>query len=83
MSYSPPTPNEQVQFLRNIQRIFAEGNFVASYKFALLHALCGPFLCSQHLSSLQQRELLGTDPREPGIDCQEHGVADYESVWPL
>jgi hypothetical protein len=28
-----------VQFLRNIQRLLAEGLFVASYKFALVHAL--------------------------------------------
>jgi 5-methylcytosine-specific restriction endonuclease McrA len=28
-----------VQFLRNVQRLLAEGLFVASYKFALLHAL--------------------------------------------
>src|SRR5215471_87371 len=34
-----PTPEEQVQFLRNVQRLLAEGLFVASYKFALLHAL--------------------------------------------
>jgi hypothetical protein len=34
-----PTPEEQVQFLWNIQRLLAEGLFVASYKFALVHAL--------------------------------------------
>src|SRR3982751_490219 len=34
-----PTPEEQVQFLRNVQRLLAEGLFVASYKYALLHAL--------------------------------------------
>jgi 5-methylcytosine-specific restriction endonuclease McrA len=34
-----PTPEEQVQFLRNVQRLLAEGLFVASYKFALIHAL--------------------------------------------
>jgi hypothetical protein len=28
-----------VQFLRNVQRLLAEGLFVASYKYALLHAL--------------------------------------------
>ena len=39
MADSVPTPEVQVRFLRNIQRVFAEGNFVASYKFALLHAL--------------------------------------------
>ena len=33
-----PRP-EQVQFLRNVQRLLAEGLFVASYKFALVHAL--------------------------------------------
>jgi hypothetical protein len=34
-----PTPEEQVQFLRSIQRLLAEGSLVASYKFALIHAL--------------------------------------------
>lgn len=39
MTWALPTPEEQVQFLRNIQRLLAEGSFVASYKFALLQAL--------------------------------------------
>jgi hypothetical protein len=39
MTLPIPTPEEQVQFLRNIQRLLAEGLFVASYKFALVHAL--------------------------------------------
>ncbi len=39
VSWSPPSPEEQVLFLRNIQRLLDEGQFVASYKFALLHAL--------------------------------------------
>src|SRR5262245_33410423 len=39
MTWPTPTPEEQVQFLRNVQRLLAEGSFVASYKFALLHAL--------------------------------------------
>lgn len=39
MTWTPPTPEEQVLFLRNIQRLLAEGQFVASYKFALLLAL--------------------------------------------
>jgi hypothetical protein len=34
-----PTPEEQVQFLRNMQRLLAEGRFTATYKFALVHAL--------------------------------------------
>lgn len=39
MTLPIPTPEEQVQFLRNIQRLLAEGLFVASYKFALVHSL--------------------------------------------
>jgi 5-methylcytosine-specific restriction endonuclease McrA len=39
MTWPIPTPEDQVQFLRNIQRLLAEGLFVASYKFALVHAL--------------------------------------------
>jgi 5-methylcytosine-specific restriction endonuclease McrA len=34
-----PTPEVQVLFLRNVQRLLAEGSFVASYKYALIHAL--------------------------------------------
>lgn len=39
MTWPIPTPEDQVHFLRNIQRLLAEGLFVASYKFALVHAL--------------------------------------------
>ena len=39
MTWPIPSPEEQVQFLRNMQRLLAEGLFVASYKFALIHAL--------------------------------------------
>jgi 5-methylcytosine-specific restriction endonuclease McrA len=39
MTWAVPTPEEQVQFLRNVQRLLAEGLFTASYKFALVHAL--------------------------------------------
>jgi hypothetical protein len=35
----PPTPEQQIQFLVNLQRLLDEGLFVASYKFALLLAL--------------------------------------------
>jgi 5-methylcytosine-specific restriction endonuclease McrA len=34
-----PPPEEQVKFLRNVQRLLAEGIFTASYKFALLNVL--------------------------------------------
>lgn len=38
-SLPPPPPSTQLEFLQNLQRIFEEGQFVASYKFALLHVL--------------------------------------------
>jgi len=34
-----PSPEAQLQFLSKLQRIFAEGDFTATYKFALLIAL--------------------------------------------
>ncbi len=39
MTWPLPSPEAQVQFLRNLQRLLAEGLFVASYKFALVRAL--------------------------------------------
>ena len=39
MTAVPPTPEEQVLFLRNIQRLLVEGQYTASYKFALLLAI--------------------------------------------
>lgn len=35
----PPSPEAQLQFLTKLQRVFAEGDFTATYKFALLIAL--------------------------------------------
>lgn len=37
--WTPPAPQQQLVFLKNVQRLLAEGSFVSSYKFALLHAL--------------------------------------------
>ncbi len=39
MTWTIPTPEEQIVFLRNMQRLLSEGQFVASYKFALLHSI--------------------------------------------
>ena len=35
---APPGDRGQLDFLRHVQRIFDEGEFVATYKFALLIA---------------------------------------------
>jgi hypothetical protein len=34
-----PTAGQQLEFMKNIQRLLYEGGFVATYKYALLHAL--------------------------------------------
>src|SRR5208283_4640526 len=34
-----PSPAEQVEFLGNIERVLSEGQFVATYKYALLVAI--------------------------------------------
>lgn len=34
-----PTPEDQVEFLQNLQRLLSEGLFTATYKYALLLAL--------------------------------------------
>ncbi|MFO0865010.1 MAG: HNH endonuclease [Gemmataceae bacterium] len=39
MTWALPTPEEQVQFLRNLQRILGEGLFTSTYKFALIRAI--------------------------------------------
>ena len=36
---SKPSPEEQIEFLVKIQRLFSEGSFVATYKFALLQSI--------------------------------------------
>lgn len=47
MSRPPsPTAEEQIEFLRALQRLLDEGSFVASYKYALLHAIAD--LCVLH-----------------------------------
>ena len=38
-AYPAPSSDEQVRFLRRVQRLLEEGSFVATYKYALLHAL--------------------------------------------
>ncbi len=39
MAHRVPSAQAQLQFLRNVQRLLGEGGFVATYKYALLHAL--------------------------------------------
>lgn len=34
-----PTPQQQIRFLQQLQKILSDGTFVATYKYALLHAL--------------------------------------------
>lgn len=39
MTQAAPSPEDQVAFLRRLQRVLEEGSFTASYKYALLHAI--------------------------------------------
>lgn len=39
MKHPPPSAENQINFLQNIQQLFEEGEFTATYKFALLMAL--------------------------------------------
>ena len=39
MANAPPSAEQQLAFLTKLQRLFAEGDFTATYKFALLIAL--------------------------------------------
>jgi len=70
MTVMPPTPEEQVLFLRNIQRLLVEGQFTASYKFALLHAIAD--LCV----------LKGDDSGAPlDLDVKDIGEKFIELYW--
>ena len=39
MTVASPSPAEQIEFLGNVERLLAEGQFSATYKYALLVAL--------------------------------------------
>ena len=54
MSDAAPTPAEQVAFLGGIERLLAEGQFVATYKYALLVAIAN---LAVQLGSDDRREL--------------------------
>ena len=70
MTWAAPTPEEQVLFLRNVQRLMAEGLFVASYKFALVHALADLAV------------LKGDDSGAPlGIETREIAAKFVELYW--
>lgn len=38
----PPSPEQQIAFLQQLQRLLDEGSFTATYKYALLHAIADP-----------------------------------------
>ena len=67
----PPTPREQIAFIRSFQRLLDEGGFVATYKYALLHAIAD--LCV----------LRGDDSGEP-LELATFEIADQfiRLYWP-
>lgn len=54
-----PSAEQQVAFLRKLQRLLDEGEFVATYKFALLQALAD--LAVEHASSHDGSLIVGLD----------------------
>ena len=39
VSYAIPSAREQLNFIQKLRRLLDEGGFVATYKYALLHAI--------------------------------------------
>ena len=64
----PPTADDQIQFMVNIQRLLDEGLFTASYKFALLLALA--------VLSIEQGDDSG-DPLELTTDAIAEKFVQY------
>ena len=60
-------PRDQVRFLVNIQRIFKDGQFTATYKFALLMALAD--ICVERSAE--------TAPRISTLDIAEKFIRYY------
>ena len=65
-----PSPEEQLTFLARIQRLFAEGDFTATYKFALLIAMADLAV-----------ELGADDGAELVLDQQTLGRKFIELYW--
>jgi hypothetical protein len=77
MNFLPPTPEAQVHFLRNLQRLLAEGLFVASYKFALIHSIAD--ICSE---TKGKRKLANSETSQR-ISGLLTGFKDYLSLKQL
>jgi hypothetical protein len=65
----PPEPEAQIKFLVNLQRLLAEGQFVATYKYALLIALAD--------ISIEKGDDSGSALRVPTWDIAEKFVNYY------
>ena len=66
---SRPSPADQIRFIANVERILAEGSFVATYKYALLVALVELALAARaltHFSGSFRRIWMNTQ-RKAGI----------------
>ena len=72
MLLQPPSPSaeNQLHFLSNLQRVFAEGDFTATYKFALLIALADLAV-----------ELGADDSRELVLSTRQIGERFIQMYW--
>jgi 5-methylcytosine-specific restriction endonuclease McrA len=75
----PPSPSaeDQLRFLSNIQRVFAEGDFTATYKFALLIAFFALLIAFSDLAV----ELGADDGRELVLSTRQIGERFIQMYW--
>ena len=72
----PPTAEEQLAFLRSLQRLLDEGSFSASYKYALLHAI-GDLCIREGDDSGAELELSTSDIAEQFVQLYWRQVAPF------
>jgi 5-methylcytosine-specific restriction endonuclease McrA len=77
----PPTADEQIRFLVNLQRLLDEGLFVASYKFALLLSLAD-LSVEKGEDSGAQLTLTIEDLAEKFIQCYWRQTVPYPTAEP-
>jgi 5-methylcytosine-specific restriction endonuclease McrA len=75
------TPEAQLEFLTKLQRLFSEGDFTATYKFALLMALT-EICVEQGHDSADEMEVQHKDIAEKFIDLYWQQTAPYGSGLP-
>ena len=75
-----PSPQDQVQFLLNVQRLLTEGQFTATYKYALL--LYGGSHCVKVGATTPATNCPSPPPNLPRSSSKPTGVRAFRSPAP-